>query len=142
MHNVEIGTDIVERVLARRGRLHLYDSLDPEKTAFVIIDMQNLFCKPAAPTEVPASRDVVDNINRLNRELRPLGAHIIWIYSAVVMSYARAIGTTSSIFPPLRQRPTHPLATTGRWLGWTHQITRTIREITQNWYHRSRKKTY
>ena len=90
MHNVEISADIVERVLVRRGRLHLYDSLDPEKTAFVIIDMQNLFCKPGAPAEVPASRDIVDNINHLNRELRPLGAHIIWIYSAVVTSHGKS----------------------------------------------------
>ena len=90
MHNVEIGADIVERVLARRGRVHLYDSLDPAKTAFVIIDMQNLFCKPGAPAEVPASRDIVDNINRLNRQLRPLGTHIIWIYSAVVTSNGKS----------------------------------------------------
>ena len=90
MHKVEIGADIVDRVLARRGRLHLYDSLDPAKTAFVIIDMQNLFCKPGAPAEVPASRDIVDNINRLNRELRPLGTHIIWIYSAVVTSNGKS----------------------------------------------------
>ena len=41
MHDVEIGADIVERVLARRG---LFDALDPEKTAFVVIDMQNMFC--------------------------------------------------------------------------------------------------
>ena len=90
MHKVEIGADIVERVLARRGRLHLYDSLDPKKTAFVVIDMQNLFCKPGAPAEVPASRDIVGNINQLCRELRPMGAHIIWIYSATVTSNGKS----------------------------------------------------
>ncbi len=90
MHEVEIGADIVARVLARRGRLHLFDALDPAKTAFVIIDMQNLFCKPGAPAEVPASRDIVGNINALNRELRTLGVHIIWIYSAVVTSHGKS----------------------------------------------------
>ncbi|MDA0262386.1 MAG: cysteine hydrolase, partial [Proteobacteria bacterium] len=90
MHNVEIGQDIVARVLARRGRLHLFDSLDPAKTAFVIIDMQNLFCEPGAPAEVPTSRGIVDNINTLNRALRPLGSHIIWIYSATVTSNGKS----------------------------------------------------
>lgn len=90
MHHVEIGADIVARVLARRGRLHLFDALDPARTAFVIVDMQNLFCKPGAPSEVPAARDVVGNINALNRELRTLGVHIVWIHSAVVTSHGRS----------------------------------------------------
>ena len=90
MHDVEIGADIVARVLARRGRYHLFDWLDPAKTAFVVIDMQNMFCQPGAPAEVPASRDIVGNINRLSRELRPLGAHIIWIYSATMTSNGRS----------------------------------------------------
>ena len=55
MHKVEIRPAIVERVLARRGRLHLYDSLDPKRTALLVIDMQNAFVAPGAPIEVPAA---------------------------------------------------------------------------------------
>ena len=40
MHKVEIRREIVERVLARRGRLHLFDSLDPKRTALLVVDMQ------------------------------------------------------------------------------------------------------
>ena len=83
MHNVEIGADIVERVLARRGRLHLFDALDPERTAFVVIDMQNAFCEPGAPVEVPAARAVVPAINRLAAELRGLGGTVIWITAVI-----------------------------------------------------------
>jgi ureidoacrylate peracid hydrolase len=32
-----------ERVIARRGRGHIYDDLDPRKTALVVVDMQNAF---------------------------------------------------------------------------------------------------
>ncbi|MBV9192228.1 MAG: cysteine hydrolase, partial [Betaproteobacteria bacterium] len=35
--------------MARRGRLHLYDRLDPKRTALVVIDMQNAFVAPGAP---------------------------------------------------------------------------------------------
>ena len=36
-HGAAIRREIVERVLARRGRLHLFDSLDPKKSALVVI---------------------------------------------------------------------------------------------------------
>jgi ureidoacrylate peracid hydrolase len=75
----EIRHAIVERVIARRGRLHLFDSLDPKKTALVVIDMQNAFVAPGAPMEVPAARAIVADINRLAAELRKRGVVIIWI---------------------------------------------------------------
>ena len=33
MHNVEIRKEIVDRVLARRRRYHLFDRLDPARSA-------------------------------------------------------------------------------------------------------------
>ena len=74
-----IRREIVERVLARRGRLHLFDSLDPKKSALVIIDMQNAFVAPGAPMEVPAARAIVAPINRLAAELRRRGVTVIWV---------------------------------------------------------------
>ncbi len=82
MHNVEIRQEIVERVLARRGRYHLFDSLDPTQTALLVIDMQSTFVEPGAPAEVPASRGIVDNINDCAAELRNLGGTIIWVNHA------------------------------------------------------------
>jgi ureidoacrylate peracid hydrolase len=79
MHKVEIRREIVERVLARRGRLHLFDSLEPKRTALVVIDMQNAFVAPGAPMEVPAARDIVAPINRLAAELRRRGVAVIWV---------------------------------------------------------------
>ena len=82
MHDVEIGREVVDRVLARRRRYHLFDSLDPAKTAFAIVDMQNAFCAPRAPAEVPAARGICAAINAFNRELRTLGAAVVWITHA------------------------------------------------------------
>ena len=84
MHQVTVRQAIIDRVLARRGRHHLFDTLDPKKTAFVIIDMQNMFCEPGSPAEVPASRGICEPINRLNKELRELGGLVIWVTSATV----------------------------------------------------------
>ncbi|HWM41652.1 MAG TPA: cysteine hydrolase [Burkholderiales bacterium] len=79
MHKVEIRREIVERVLARRGKLHLYESLDPKRTALLVIDMQNAFVAPGAPMEVPAARGIVAPINRLAAELRRRGVAVIWV---------------------------------------------------------------
>jgi len=82
MHDVTIRPEIVDRVMARRGRLHLFDTLPPEKTALVIIDMQNAFLRPGAPVEVPKGRDIVASINWLTSRLRTLGVPVIWVTHA------------------------------------------------------------
>lgn len=82
MHKVTIGEDIKTRLVERRGRYHLYDEIDARRAALVIIDMQNAFCAPGAPAEVPASRGIVDNINEFTRALRDTAVEIIWIVSA------------------------------------------------------------
>lgn len=90
VHQVTVRQEIIDRVLARRGRHHLYESLDPAETAFVVIDMQNMFCEPGAPAEVPASRGICDPINRLCAELRDMGGLIIWITSATMSANGKS----------------------------------------------------
>lgn len=82
MHDTAIRQEIIDRVLARRGRLHLFDRLDPARTAVVVIDMQNTFCEPGAPAEVPLSRAIVAPINRLNAGVRARGGRVIWVTHA------------------------------------------------------------
>ena len=79
MHEVAIRREIIERVLARRGRLHLFDRLDAKRTALLVIDMQNAFVAPGAPIEVPGARDIVPGLNRLTAELRRRGVPVIWV---------------------------------------------------------------
>lgn len=84
MHTVSVRQEIVDRVIARRGRYHLFDRLDPAKTALVVIDMQGTFCEPGGPAEVPASRGIVEPINALTAALRPMGVPVIWVLHANV----------------------------------------------------------
>ena len=90
MHKVTIRQEIIDRVLARRGRHHLFDSLDPQRTALLVIDMQNMFCEKGAPAEVVASRGICDNITRLCTEIRALGGLVIWITSATSFANGRS----------------------------------------------------
>jgi ureidoacrylate peracid hydrolase len=82
MHSVTVRKEIAERVLQRRGRYHLFDRLDPARTALIVIDMQSAFCAPGGPAEVPAARGIVAPINRLTGELRALGVPVIWVLHA------------------------------------------------------------
>jgi ureidoacrylate peracid hydrolase len=88
MHNVEIRREIMERVLARRRRYHLFDRLDPARSALVVIDMQSAFVEPGSPAEVPASRGIIANINRLAAGLRKIGGTVIWVTHANIRTKA------------------------------------------------------
>ncbi len=82
MHPVSVRPEIIERVLARRGRIDWFDRLDPARTALVVIDMQTAFCAPGAPAEVPLARAIVPPINTLTHALRELGCPVIWVLHA------------------------------------------------------------
>ena len=82
MHPVAIRPHILQRLIARRGKAHWFDSLDRKKTALLVIDMQGTFCEPAAPAEVPLSRAIVPTINLLSGHLRSMGIPIIWVLHA------------------------------------------------------------
>jgi ureidoacrylate peracid hydrolase len=82
MHPVTVRPEIIERVIERRGRFHLFERLDPARTALVVIDMQSTFCTPGGAAEVAASRGIVPKINALTAGLRPLGVPVIWVLHA------------------------------------------------------------
>ncbi len=82
MHAFSLPGDLIERVVARSGKAHPFDVMDPAKTALVVIDMQNYFLKPGYQGEVPRARDIVAGINRMAAALRSMGGHIVWIKNA------------------------------------------------------------
>lgn len=79
MHEVALRREVIERVLARRKRLHLFDRLEARRTALLVIDMQNAFVAAGAPVEVPMARAIVPHINRLAAELRRRRVAVIWV---------------------------------------------------------------
>jgi len=80
MHTLSIPQSVVDRVIERRGREHIYDNLDPAKTALVVVDMQNAFMLPGvAHALCPMAEKIVPNINRLAEAVRETGGTVVWI---------------------------------------------------------------
>ena len=77
----EVSDFVKERLALIRGDLRLYTDLQPAKSAFVVIDMQNAFVAEGGVIEVPASREIIPVINRMAAECRHVGVPVIWIRS-------------------------------------------------------------
>ena len=60
MHKISIPQSVIERVIARRGREHVFDNLDPKRTALIVVDMQNAFMLPeVAHTLCPMAQEMM-----------------------------------------------------------------------------------
>ena len=90
MHPLGIRQEIIDRVMARRGRVHWFDRLEAAKSALVAIDMQGTFCAPGGPAEVPGARGIVPNINRLSAGLRKLRCPVIWVLHANTQRHGKS----------------------------------------------------
>lgn len=120
MHSVTVRQEIVDRVMARRGRYHWFDTLDPKRTALVAIDMQNTFCEPGSPAEVPLSRSIVPGINALTQRLREIGVPIFWVLHANTHAEGRSdweLFFNHVVADQVRQRTIESLAP-GRQTVW------------------------
>ena len=83
MHKIAIPSYAIERALARRGRLHPFDALDPVRTALVVVDLQNGFMAPGQPAETPNAREIVPAVNRLAGATRATGGTVVWIQNTI-----------------------------------------------------------
>ena len=78
MSNFEMPQHVIDRVMEKRGRLNVFDSFDPKKTAFLIIDMQNFFVLGVQPC-----LNIMPNINRLAGAVRDSGGLVAWVVLTV-----------------------------------------------------------
>lgn len=95
MHKVAIPQTIIDRVIKRRGKAHVFEDFDPARTALVVVDLQNAFMMPGvAHAEVPMAREIVPNVNRLAAGLRAAGGTVVWI----ITTYDKAIDQEWSVY--------------------------------------------
>ena len=95
MHKIAIPQTVVDRVIARRGKEHVYDDLDPARTALIVVDMQNAFMLPGvAHALIKMAPEIVPNINRLARAMRAAGGTVVWI----VTTYTKEADTEWSAY--------------------------------------------
>lgn len=82
MHKISIPEEIIDACIKRRGRPHVYDTIDPYKTALVVIDMQNSWVAPnLSVLEIPEAKTIVPNINSIGTALRNAGGVVAWTKS-------------------------------------------------------------
>ncbi|MCX5415103.1 isochorismatase family cysteine hydrolase [Streptomyces sp. NBC_00059] len=77
IHDWHIEERDYRRQEQRRGRRFAYPSLDPARTALVVVDMVPFFVGAN-----PYTRGIVPNIRRLADRLRPAGGTIAWVLPA------------------------------------------------------------
>jgi ureidoacrylate peracid hydrolase len=80
-HKIEIAQQAIDISMRRRGRVQPFVSIEPSKTALLVVDMQTGFVAPGAVGEIPMAREIVPNVNRLAGALRRAGGTIVWIVS-------------------------------------------------------------
>jgi ureidoacrylate peracid hydrolase len=94
MHTFAIPKSVIDRVIERRGREHVYDNLDPAKSALVVVDMQNAFMLPGvAHALCPMAEKIVPNINRLAQAVRDTGGTVFWIKTTFTPGALRSWST-------------------------------------------------
>ena len=78
-HDVDHNA-ILDRLGATRGGVrNVFATLNPAKTAHLVVDMQNGFVEPGAPVEVPAARDICKQINAVSAAIRKGGGTNIFL---------------------------------------------------------------
>lgn len=79
-HEGSIPRDVIDAVVRRRGRVHCFENIDPARTAFVVIDMQNAFVHPGyGPAYCAAAAGIIPAVNQLASVLRARGGRVFWI---------------------------------------------------------------
>jgi uncharacterized membrane protein YfcA len=102
MHPYEAPASVKDRVVGRMGRLLAHDVIAANRTALVVVDMQNYFCAEGFPAEVPLAREIVPNINRLASAIRSAGGAVVWaatgVFAIPAVPYLEAIGLEKEEF--------------------------------------------
>jgi ureidoacrylate peracid hydrolase len=79
MHKIEMSPEILDRIKGLRDGLHMFDHIDPSRTAHIIVDLQNGFMEPGATVELPVAREIVPNVNRICEAVRAAGGINVFV---------------------------------------------------------------
>ena len=83
MHKIDIPQFLVQRMQSRLGRLHIFETIVPARTAHLVVDLQNAFMAPGQPVEVPLAREIVPNVNRISAAVRAAGGIVVFLQNTM-----------------------------------------------------------
>lgn len=104
MHHYVLPASVKDRVVSRMGNLLAHDTIEAGRTALVVVDMQNYFCAPGFPHEVPMAREILPNINRLAEAVRAAGGAVAWIQMTAAGALEQWRNYTTRMLTPDRQK--------------------------------------
>ncbi len=104
MHNYVVPASVKDRVVSRMGKPLAHDTIEAGRSALVVVDMQNYFCAPGFPHEVPVAREIVPNINRMARAVRTAGGAVVWIQMTAVGALEHWRNYATRMLTPDRQK--------------------------------------
>lgn len=105
MHTIAIDPRLLSRLAAERGgKLHLFDDIDPAKTAHLVIDLQNGFMEQGAPVEVPLAREIVPSVNAISNAVREAGGTNVFVRFTTPTDALDAWSSFYQRFPPEDRR--------------------------------------
>jgi len=79
MHQSAVSLAVAQRAVQRRGSVRVFSSLVPERTAHIVVDLQNGFMAPGAICEIDTAREIVPNVNRISAAVRAAGGLVVYI---------------------------------------------------------------
>lgn len=80
-HPSGIDQRIVDKVVARRGKLHIYDQIDPAKTALVVVDLDSATTRRMGEdTEI---MKIIKPINEMAATLRKNNGTVSWVITPI-----------------------------------------------------------
>ena len=88
MAEYKISDQLLKVVLEDRGVPHPWRRIPAERSAFVVVDMQNYFMAPSSQGEAATARDIVPAINRLAKSLRERGGRVVWVQTTTTNTRA------------------------------------------------------
>ena len=79
MHKPAISASVIQRVTELRGSVRIFDSINSERTAHIVVDLQNGFMAPGQVAEIPAAREIVPAVNAISAALRAAGGLVVYV---------------------------------------------------------------
>lgn len=123
MNKYEVPAELEKGLVARRGRLHAYDSFPGEKTALVVVDMQNFFMKQGELMCAQGSDAIVPSVNRLAKAVREAGGIVVWIQAEAQDEASDTWHTFNDLFhEQARKRRRASMGRSGEGFKLWHQM--------------------
>lgn len=114
-HQFQMPQKYIDRMIDRIGRKHLQESFETEKTALVVVDMQNYFLDESQLAGNPVGQTVVDNINRIADVVRRTGGTVIWIQNLAPTDTPESWKTIHERYIPKKGELRITSMTPGEW---------------------------